>query len=94
MASLVTPLLWSFVPSQLANVLLPYASQIVPSLFPPAPKGSPIYARNYRWVYTTLIVGYLAYTWTSGDNGDDWYAMLGVPRWADDDDLKKSFRTL
>lgn len=94
MASLLSPLLWSFVPQQLAGVLIPYASQILPSLFPPAPKGSPAYARNYRWVYTALIVGYLAWTWTSGDNADDWYEMLQLPRWADDDQLKKAFRTL
>jgi len=92
--SMLSPLLWSFVPSQLASVLVPYATQIFPPLFPPAAKGTPLYARNYRWVYTSLIIGYLAWTWSSGDNGDDWYSMMGVPRWADDDTLKRAFRTL
>lgn len=92
--SLLSPLLWSFVPSQLAAVLIPYASQVLPSLFPPAPKGTPVYARNYRWIYSSLIVGYLAWTWCSGDDSDNWYALLGVPRWADDDALKKAFRNL
>lgn len=92
--SLLPAFLWSFVPSQLASILVPYASQVLPAIFPPGPKGSATYTRNYRWVYTTLIVGYIAWTWTSGDSSDDWYALLGVPRWAGDEDLKKGFRTL
>ena len=92
--SVLSPLLWSFLPSQLASVLLPYATQLLPALFPPAPRGSPLYARNHRWVYTALIVGYLGWTWKAGDSSDDWYAMLDVPRWAEDDELKKAFRTL
>lgn len=92
--SLASPFLWYLIPSQLTGILIPYASQVLPGIFPPAQKGSPVYARNYRWIYTALIVGYLAWTWTSVDSGDDWYALLGVPRWAEDEDLKKAFRTL
>lgn len=93
--SLLTPLLWSLIPSQITHVILPYLTQYLPGIFPPAPPGSPLAARNYRWAFTLVVVSYLAYSFAQGSGADgDWYNLLGVSRDADDGEIKKAFRTL
>jgi hypothetical protein len=96
MASLLSPLLWSFIPAQLTTTLLPHLSTHLPALFPPSPARTPQYAKNYRNVYTLLIAGYLAYTLLQHDTtrGEDLYALLGVSRTVDDEGLKRAFRAL
>lgn len=96
MSALLTPFLWSFIPSQLTAFVLPYLTTYLPSLFPPAPQGSPQYAKNHRWAYTLLVVGYIGWTFVQSDVGvgEDMYALLAVGRGVDDDGLKKAFRGL
>ena len=95
--SLFSPLLWAFLPGQLSDLLVPFLSSALPGIFPRASKGTAAYQRNYRWAYSLLVVGYLAWTFgTSGNEGQghSWYAILGVPVDVDDDGLKRAFRKL
>jgi hypothetical protein len=95
--SALAPLLWALLPSQLTHLALPYLTSSLPSLFPPAPRGSPLYARNFRWAFSGIVVGYLALSFVreGGDSAvEDWYALLGVSREADDETLRKAFRGL
>ncbi|WVQ97459.1 hypothetical protein IAU59_004572 [Kwoniella sp. CBS 9459] len=95
--SLFTPLLWSFLPSQITHIALPYLSSSLPSIFPPAPKGTARYQKNYKLAFTGVICLYLAYTFVKDDGagpGENWYALLGVPRDVDDDGLKRAYRSL
>ena len=93
--TLLSPLLWSFVPSQLTHILLPYLVSTFPGLFLPSPRGSPTYAYNYRIVYTLVVTAYLVYSFVGqGGGGQDWYALLQVARTADDEVIKKAFRSL
>ncbi|KAK8865933.1 hypothetical protein IAR55_001082 [Kwoniella newhampshirensis] len=97
MSSLFTPLLWSFLPSQLTHVLLPYLSSCVPALLPPSPRHTSTYVRNYRLVFTGVVCVWLAYSFFTDEDkikGDDWYALLGVGRDVDDDGLRRAFRSL
>ncbi|KAL7424478.1 hypothetical protein Q5752_000162 [Cryptotrichosporon argae] len=97
MSSLLGPLIWSFLPSTLAHSLLPHLSTRLPALFPPAPRGSPAYARNHRHALTLLVVGWLACAAafaTDSDAEDDWYALLGVGWRATDDELRRAWRGL
>lgn len=95
--SFLSPLLWSFLPARLTHFILPTLSQILPAVFPPAQRGSPTYTRNYRYAYTLVVTLYLSYSFVSDGAsiaGEDWYALLGVGRLAEDDTLRKAFRTL
>ncbi|RSH90380.1 hypothetical protein EHS25_000985 [Saitozyma podzolica] len=95
--SAFAPLLWALLPSQLTHLALPYLTSSLPSLFPPAARGSPLYARNFRWAFSGIVVGYLALSFVreGGDGAvEDWYALLGVNREADDETLRKAFRGL
>jgi hypothetical protein len=104
MSSLLTPLLYSLLPAQATNILLPYFTSNLPGLFP---KTQP--RRNYQIVYTLLVGGYLLYTLVSdyallgfgkagsgegGEEVEDWYALLGVSRSVEEDGLKKAYRLL
>ncbi|WVO12963.1 hypothetical protein L204_100572 [Cryptococcus depauperatus] len=85
----------SFLPGLLASNLLPLLSTNLPSLFPPAPKGSPTYIRNYRITFTGIIVIWQAYTLLrEGIGEDEWYSQLGVSSNVDDVGLKNAFRAL
>lgn len=97
--SLLSPLLWSFLPSRITHFILPYLTQSLPAIFPAAQQGSPEYARNYRYAYTLVVTLYLGYSFlsesgASNDTGDDWYRLLEVGRLAEDGELKKAFRKL
>ncbi|KAK4687998.1 hypothetical protein P7C73_g2105, partial [Tremellales sp. Uapishka_1] len=93
--ALLTPLLLTVVPSQLTHFLLPHLSATLPQLLPPSPKGSPTYQRNFKLVFTAVISLWLAYSFVSNGNDElSWYDVLGVARDADDDGLRKAFRTL
>ena len=97
MAAVLSPLLWSFLPNQITHIVLPYLSNSLPQIFPPALKGSEGYARNFRIASTGIISGWLLYSFLSegsSGNQDDWYEILGVGKDVDDDGLKKAFRTL
>ena len=94
--SLVTPLLWSLLPSQITHLILPYLTHFLPFIFPPSPRGTPTYAYNYKCVFSLVVLGYLSYTFflEREDRTEDWYGLLGCDRGADDDTLKKAFRNL
>ena len=94
--SLLTPLLFSFLPGQITHLLVPRISSALPQLLPPAPKGTPAYARNYRLVFTLVILLYVAYTFRAEDSGseEEWYSLLGLRRDADDDAIRRAFRSL
>ncbi|WVF70456.1 hypothetical protein IAT40_005246 [Kwoniella sp. CBS 6097] len=95
--SLFTPLLWSFLPPQITHIILPYLSSSLPSIFPPAAKGTLRYHQNYKLAFTGVICLYLAYTFVKDDGAgprENWYALLGVPRDVDDDGLKRAYRSL
>ncbi|ODN84457.1 hypothetical protein L202_00404 [Cryptococcus amylolentus CBS 6039] len=95
MSFLISSLLASFLPSQITTILLPHLSSNLPTIFPPAPKGSPTYARNYRVAFTGVICVWQAYTLAKGGlGGEGWYGLLGVTKSADEDDLKKAFRLI
>ncbi|WVW82306.1 hypothetical protein I302_104312 [Kwoniella bestiolae CBS 10118] len=98
MASLLTPLLWSFLPSQITHQILPYLSSSLPGIFPSAQRGSPTYLRNYRLAFTGVICTYLAYTFYKGEGGqdfkEDYYALLDVNKGVDEDGLKRAYRNL
>ena len=96
MSSLISPFLWSFLPSHLTSIILPYLTQTVPSLFPPCPPNTTQAKKNHRNVYTLLIFFYICYNIYSGstDPKDDYYALLGVSRGIDDEGLKRAYRTL
>ena len=93
--SLLAPFLWSLIPSQLTHILIPHLTTSLPSIFPPSPRGTPVYTYNYNILFTFLVIAYLAYSFAS-DSGDvdNWYSLLGVDTSADDDSLRKAFRTL
>lgn len=94
--SYLSPLLWAFLPPQLTQILLPFASQFLPFLFPPSAPGSQGYRRNYRLLFTTLVTLWLAYTFVtqSEDRGRSYYDVLGVGYGAGEGELKKAFRGL
>jgi hypothetical protein len=94
--SLLAPLLWAFLPSQLTHLALPHLTRLYPSIFPPAPRGSPAYAERFKWSFSGIVVLYLAWSFLreGGDGGEDWYALLGVNKEVDEDGLKRAFRTL
>jgi hypothetical protein len=108
MSSILTPFLYSLLPSQTTTLILPYLTTSFPSLFPPSQPGTPQYRRNYQITYTLLVGGYLGYTLINDlslgvgmgrggggrVDGEDWYALLGVKRSVDEDGLKRAFRTL
>ncbi|WWD17878.1 hypothetical protein CI109_102322 [Kwoniella shandongensis] len=97
MSSLFTPLLWSFLPSQLTHTLLPYLSSYFPALLPAAPRNTSTYNRNYRLVFTGVVCVWLAYSFVTDEErtkGEDWYSLLGVDVGVDDDGLKRAFRSL
>ncbi|WWC58733.1 uncharacterized protein I303_101277 [Kwoniella dejecticola CBS 10117] len=98
MSTVLTPLLWSFLPGQISHQILPYLSSFLPGLFPPSPRDSPKYLRNYRIAFTGVVSLYLAYTLYKGEDtqstAEDYYALLGVSTNVDDDGLKKAYRTL
>ncbi|ODO07262.1 hypothetical protein L198_00841 [Cryptococcus wingfieldii CBS 7118] len=95
MSFLISSLLASFLPSQITTILLPHLSSNLPTIFPPAPKGSPTYARNYRVAFTGVICVWQAYTLAKGGlGGEGWYGLLGVTKSADEDELKKAFRLI
>ncbi|WWC66262.1 uncharacterized protein I206_100163 [Kwoniella pini CBS 10737] len=98
MSSLLTPLLWSFLPAQITHQILPYLSSFLPNVFPTSPRGSPTYLRNYRIAFTGVICTYLAYTLYKGENSqsstEDYYALLGVSKQVDEDGLKRAYRNL
>ncbi|WWC86250.1 uncharacterized protein L201_001123 [Kwoniella dendrophila CBS 6074] len=98
MSSLLSPLLWSFLPAQITHQILPYLTQFVPAIFPAAPRGSPTYIRNYRIAFTGVICTYLAYTFYTNEKDknirEDFYGLLGVSTDVDEDGLKKAYRNL
>ncbi|WRT64152.1 uncharacterized protein IL334_001081 [Kwoniella shivajii] len=98
MSSLLSPLLWSVLPSQITHQIIPYLNTYLPSLFPAEPRGSPGYIRNYRYAFTGVIFTYLAYTFfksdEKGNTTEDFYALLGVEKDVDADGLKRAFRSL
>ncbi|ORY32270.1 DnaJ domain-containing protein [Naematelia encephala] len=101
MSALLTPVLWCFLPSQITHFILPHLSSNFPAIFPPAPRNSPSYARNYRLAFTGVVVLWLSWTFMREGSSrgeqvlvEDWYALLGVARDVDDDGLKRAFRTL
>jgi hypothetical protein len=105
--SLITPFLLTLLPSPLTHQLLPYLSAYLPYIFPPSPRGSIGYQKNYKHVFTLVIGAYLVWSFGWGgagkadnggsgdvDAGGDWYSLLGVKRAAGDEELKRAFRTL
>lgn len=96
MSYILTSFLASFLPSQITTAILPYLSANLPSIFPPAPRGSPRYLHNYRLVFTGVICIWQAYSFLKGGlgNDDDWYRLLNVQVNADEDALKSAFRSL
>ncbi|WVQ70933.1 hypothetical protein IAR50_000458 [Cryptococcus sp. DSM 104548] len=95
MSFLISSLLASFLPSSITTILLPHLSTNLPAIFPPAPKGSPVYARNYRVAFTGVICVWQAYAFfKDGLGSEGWYELLGVTKDADDDELKKAFRLI
>ncbi|KAL1410602.1 hypothetical protein Q8F55_004619 [Vanrija albida] len=92
----LSPVLWSLLPGQAVHAALPVLCSLAPGLLPPAPPGTPAYARNYRRVLTAGILLYLAYALATADTGaaGDWYATLGVSPLATDDELRRAFRSL
>ncbi|EIW72612.1 hypothetical protein TREMEDRAFT_19366, partial [Tremella mesenterica DSM 1558] len=94
---LLAPLLLSLLPSQLTHLLLPRLTASFPALFPPSPRGSLIYARNYKLVFTLLVGSYVVWTFFVDGNveeGEEWYSLLEVKRDVDDEALRKAFRRL
>nr|KIR87229.1 hypothetical protein I308_02173 [Cryptococcus tetragattii IND107] len=96
MSYILTSFFASFLPSQITTAILPYLSANLPSIFPPAPKGSPRYLYNYRLAFTGVICIWQAYSFFKDGMGneDDWYRLLSVQGNADEDALKSAFRTL
>ncbi|WVR05890.1 hypothetical protein IAU60_002916 [Kwoniella sp. DSM 27419] len=98
--SLLSPLLWSFLPGQIAHAILPYLSTVLPGIFPSAPKGTSTYVQNYKLALTSVICLYLAWTFyaenesTGAGASENWYKLLGVATDVDDDGLKRAFRSL
>ncbi|XAO23275.1 hypothetical protein I312_102053 [Cryptococcus bacillisporus CA1280] len=96
MSYILTSFFASFLPSQITTAILPYLSANLPSIFPPAPRGSPRYLCNYRLAFTGVICIWQAYSFFKDGlgNEDDWYRLLSVQGNADEDALKSAFRTL
>ncbi|KIR74821.1 chaperone DNAJ [Cryptococcus deuterogattii CA1014] len=96
MSYILTSFLASFLPSQITTAILPYLSANLPSIFPPAPRGSPRYLYNYRLAFTGVICIWQAYSFLKDGlgNEDDWYRLLSVQGNADEDAIKSAFRTL
>lgn len=94
MSQLLAPLLWSVVPGQVTQALLPPLSAALPRLLPPAPPNTPQYQRNYRHVITALTLSWLLYAFLNHKPEQDWYDLLRVLPTSTDDELRKAFRTL
>lgn len=99
--SLVSSLVYSLLLPQATHLILPRLSSAVPSLLPPAPNGSPLYRRNYRWTFSAVLVIWLAYSFVNEGRGsegqqlvEDWYALLSVRRDASEESVKRAFRLL
>jgi hypothetical protein len=95
MSSYLTPLMWSFLPGKITEIILPTLSSTFPALLPPAQRGSDPWRANYRRVLTAVVVLALAYNFaTQAAGGMDWYDLLGVGPRAGDDELRRAFRQL
>lgn len=94
--SYLSPILWAFLPPQLTQFLLPFASQLLPQILPPAAPGTSLYRRNYRLVFTALVTLWLGYTFVTQTEHRErtYYDTLGVGYGAGEAELKKAFRAL
>lgn len=87
---------WSFLPDFITS----RAVQVMhTTLFPmlkltPPPPRTPAYVKQYRYVFSVVVLGYLLYNFVEASNGmpANFYEMLGVQPAADDGQLKQAFR--
>ncbi|KAJ3387672.1 hypothetical protein HDU84_000624 [Entophlyctis sp. JEL0112] len=87
-------LLWSFLPRAATNRI--YAS-IAPVFFKHIPANDPRHARNWRIVFTVVVLSYLAYSVVQVERGlpQNFYRILGLsPNTFDPKALKANYRAL
>lgn len=88
---------WAYVPDFATRIALNVLHNLSVSVLgvPPPPPRTPQYARNYRYTFAAVILGYLAYNlfeaWRT--TPPNLYEILGVTSEADDGQLKAAFRT-
>ncbi|KAI6111939.1 DnaJ-domain-containing protein [Pisolithus croceorrhizus] len=97
MSSLLQVAGWSILPDLLTRHTLSFIYQTVFKFLHRSPplQGSPVYARHYRYTYTTVVLGYLLYNFVAASTAlpKNFYQLLDVrPDTADNNELKVAFR--
>jgi preprotein translocase subunit Sec63 len=88
---------WTYLPDTIASTALTFIHRAYTSISgrPSPQKGTPSYHRNYRYVFATVVLGYLAYNMIEASRlmPANFYELLGVHPDANENQLKAGFRT-
>lgn len=86
---------WWYLPERITTFALPQIHSFLHLRgYTPPVRGSQEYAKHWRRLYATVILGYLIYSLWAGiqATGPNFFEVLGVSKHADENELKAAFR--